>query len=296
MAKETQDTVGEVDTMPVHDSETEFEERESSKVGLAMSSADDDDDRESADEPSDASSETAGDQPENDDDHVLEASDSESAPLVSAPPSLALWLSGELRPSPSKSMPPPDPPSSEHPETLAPVAVPQTELSDEDLAVLPVGSRPGESRSLRNAILAVLGVAAAVFLFTTWWSPRKSPEGHNQVAAQPVPGEPVEESAPVPPAHKSDVAPPGEAASDEPAAARSGHGRWVAPAAGTDEALDEEARLRGPSVGRFPDLPQEYWSELRRRELEGKAERQRQLLEESLAAEPSLAPEAPLAP
>ncbi|HWO11050.1 MAG TPA: hypothetical protein VNN80_16260 [Polyangiaceae bacterium] len=296
MAKETQDTVGEVDAMPVHDSETELEERESSKVGLAMSSAaeNDEDDPESADEPSDASSETAGDQPENDEE-VLEASGSESAPLVSAPPSLALWLSGELRPSPSKSMPPAAPPSAEHPETLAPVAVPQAELSDEDLAVLPVGSRPGESRSLRNAILAVLGVAAAVFLFTTSWSPRKSPEGHSEAAAQPVPGEAVEQNAPVPPARTADLAPPSDTASEEPAATRSGHGRWVAPAAGTDEALDEEARLRGPSVGRFPDLPQEYWSELRRRELEGKAERQRQLLEESLAPEPSLAPES-LAP
>ena len=292
MAKETQDTVGKVDEMPVNDLETEVEERESSKVGLAASSATerDEDDTEGADEPLDTDAETAGDEPENDEDEALEASDSEGAPLASAPPSLALWLSGELRPSPSKSTPPVAPPSAEQPETLAPVAVPQEELSDEDLAVLPVGARPGESRSLRNAILAVLGVAAAVFLFTTWWSPRKSPQQHTDAAAQPVPGEAVEQSAPVAPRRTADTAPPGETAGEEPAATRTGHGRWVAPAAATDDAMDAEARLRGPSVGRFPDLPQEYWSELRRRELESKAERQQQLLEESLAPEPALVP------
>lgn len=296
MAKETQDTVGEVDEMPVSDSATEADERESSKIGLSMNlattdaGAADDADAESADAPSGTSFESDGDQLEDSEDEALEASDSESAPLASAPPSLALWLSGELRPSPSKSLPPAAPLSVEHPETLAPVAVPQAELSEEDLAVLPVGSRPGESRSLRKAILAVLGMAAAVFLFTTWSASRKSPEPHTEAAAQPAAGEPVELSAPVPPARTPDVAPPSETATETAAATRTGHGRWIAPVANTDEALDEEARLRGPSVGRFPDLPQEYWSELSRRNLEAKAERQRKLLEESLA------PAAPLAP
>ena len=265
MAKETQDTVGEVEEMPVNDSASEADERESSKIGLAMNPA------------------TA------DADAADEASDSDGTPLASAPPSLALWLSGELRPSPSKSLPPAGPISVEHPETLAPVALPQAELSDEDLAVLPVGSRPGESRSLRRAVLAVLGVAAVVFLFITWSSSPKSPQVHTEAAAQSLPGEPVEASPPRP-AQTSDVTPPSETANEEPAASRTGHGRWVAPEADTDEALDAEARLRGPSVGRFPDLPQEYWSELRRRDLESKAERQRQLLEQSLSPENSLAP------
>jgi len=295
MAKETQDTVGEVDEMPVNDSATEADERESSKIGLAMNPATadgdaaDEADAESGDEPSETNFETDGD-PAEAEHEVLEANDSDGAPLASAPPSLALWLSGELRPSASKSLPPAAPGSVvEHPETLAPVALPQAELSDEDLAVLPVGSRPGESRSLRRAVLAVLGVAAAVFLFTTWSSSRRSPQPHTETAAQSLPGEPVETSAPRP-APSPDVTPPSEAANEAPATSRTGHGRWVAPEADTDEALDEEARLRGPSVGRFPDLPQEYWSELRRRDLESKAERQRQLIEQSLAPGESIAP------
>jgi hypothetical protein len=137
-------------------------------------------------------------------------------------------------------------------------------------------------------MLAVLGVAAAVFLFTTWSSSRKSPQPHTEAAAQAEAGELVAPSAPLPP-RTPDVAPPIETATEAPAS-RTGHGRWMAPAADTDEALDEEARLRGPSVGRFPDLPQEYWSELSRRNLEAKAERQRKLLEESLAPADPLAP------
>ena len=39
MAKETQDTVGEVEEMPVNDSASEADERESSKIGLAMNPA-----------------------------------------------------------------------------------------------------------------------------------------------------------------------------------------------------------------------------------------------------------------
>lgn len=267
MAKENQDTVGEVDELPVSDAETEAENATGATV--AETNLDDADERTEAD----------GLQALEDDE--APSQDPEPDAVVSAPPSLALWLSDELRPSPSKSAPPMAPASVDHPETLAPVAVPQAELSDEDLAVLPPGSRPGESRSLRTAVIVLLGAAAAVFLFSYSRSPATAPQPHTEPAAQPVAADPVDRGSAPPPARVTDVAPPSESTSDEPAARRLGHGRWVPPTSDDETALDEEARLRGPSVGRFPDLPAEYWSELRRRDRESKAERQRQLAEEA---------------
>ncbi|HEU5073293.1 MAG TPA: hypothetical protein VFU02_03955 [Polyangiaceae bacterium] len=211
--------------------------------------------------------------------------DSGREEVVSAPPSLALWLADELRPSPSKSLPPAAPVSVDHPETLAPVAVPQTELSEEDLAVLPPSARPGRSGSaLRSGILVLLGAAAAVFLFSYAWSPTSAPQAHTEPAAQPLPAAAVAPGPVAPPAAAGDVAPFTTETSDETTARRIGHGRWLPPVSDEAAALDAEARLRGPSVGRFPDLPAEYWSELRRRDLESRAERQRQLA--SGASEP----------
>lgn len=267
MAKENQETVGEVDELPVDDSGLEgaVQESEADHVHSESDAA-----------------ELAGAG------EVLEDSsegsvEPEDYPVVSAPPSLAMWLADELRPSPSKSIPPVAAASVNTPETLAPVAVPPTELSDEDLAVLPPGSRPGASRSgLRAGILLLLGAAAAVFLFSYARSPATGPEPHTQAAAQPVAANANDPSTGLAPARATDVAPPTATTADEPSARRTGHGHWVPPAVEDETALDEEARLRGPSVGRFPDLPAEYWSELRRRDLESRAERQRQLATETL--------------
>lgn len=265
MAKENQETVGEADEMPVNDSGIEGSERESEG---------DDELFEDDGAHFEATGEILADNTEG-------ADEAEHDRVVSAPPSLALWLADELRPSPSKSAPPVAPASVDHPETLAPVAVPQTELSDEDLAVLPPGSRPGQSRSgLRAGILVLLGAAAAVFLFSYARSP--APQKHTEAAAQPVAAHGVDRGTAPSPARATDVAPPAAATTDEPAAHRGGHGRWFPPASADQAALDEEARLRGPSVGRFPDLPPEYWSELRRKDLESRAERQRQLAADML--------------
>lgn len=275
MAKENQDTVSEVDD--VSPSESEIDDRAAGDDESAGSELLTETNFDDASDPAEA-----GEASEHGDETVH---DYEREPVVSAPPSLAMWLSDELRPSPSKSVPPAALSPVDPPETLAPVAVPQTELSEEDLAVLPPGSRPGQSRStLRTAVIVLLGAAAAVFLFSYARSPATGPQPQLEAAAQPVTADGLDQGV-VPPSPPA----PGDAASneatsaDEPATRGLGHGRWVPPASTDQAALDEEARLRGPSVGRFPDLPAEYWSELRRRELEAKAERLRQLANESLA-------------
>jgi len=283
MAKEIQDTVGEVEDMPVIDSETEQAERTSGALGLVAGS-----NQEAPGDFSETNFEGEGEgdadaEAEAPEDAMLEASadeqdDAEHAAVVSAPPSLALWLSDELRPSPSKSKPPIAAATVDQPETLAPVALPPAELSDEDLAVLPAGARPGGSRSsARYGVLALLGAAVAVFLFSYVRSPSTTPQVHTEPAAQPVPHDAVDRGTAAPPARVDDAAPPTETTADEPAARRLSHGRWVAPTPEEQEALEEERRRLGPSVGRFPDLPAEYWSELRRREQEGRAEREREL-------------------
>ena len=285
MAKEIQDTVGKVEDVPVMDPETEEAELASGGLGLVAGSAHADSDREA---PSEDFSETnfegeGNADAEAPDDAAFEASaddqhDAAHAGVASAPPSLALWLSDELRPSPSKSKPPLAPATVDQPETLAPVALPQAELSDEDLAVLPAGARPGQSRSsARYGVLALLGAAVAVFLFSYARSPSNPPQVHTEPAAQPVSHEAVDRGTPAPPAQAQDIAPPSETTTEEPAARRVGGGRWVAPTPEEEAALEAERRRLGPSVGRFPDLPAEYWSELRRREQEGRAEREREL-------------------
>ncbi len=267
MAKENQETVGGADELPLNDSEFEGTEHDDQSEGDDTPFVGHGARHETADLFGDGSDRDA-----TGDDHV-----------VSAPPSLAMWLADELRPSPSKSAPPLAPASVGHPETLAPVALPQTELSEEDLAVLPPGSRPGESRAgLRAGILLLLGAAAAVFLFSYARSPATAPQAPTEAAAQPLTDTVDRGSAPSP-ARANDFASPEATTTDAPAARRNAHGQWLPPAAGDETALDEEARLRGPSVGRFPDLPAEYWSELRRKELESRAERQRQLAAEALA-------------
>jgi len=90
MAKENQEIVGEVDEMPENDSGIEGAERENES---------DDDHAEGEG----VRLEDTGDVLED----STEASDEvEHDRLVSAPPSLAMWLADELRPSPSKSTPP----------------------------------------------------------------------------------------------------------------------------------------------------------------------------------------------
>lgn len=269
MAKENQETVGERDELPPNDLGIEGEHYEGANDDVYYSESDD------------ARLETSGELV----DHTPGTFDEETEDrhVVSAPPSLAMWLSDELRPSPSKSTPPVAPVSIAPPETLAPVALPEAELSDEDLAVLPRGARPGASRSgLRAGLLLLLGAAAAVFLFSYARAPASAPQPmFTEAAAQPV-AAPIDRGVPAAPAPAAETANPEETTADRPTQ-RAAHDRRLPLTVAEESALDEEARLRGPSVGRFPDLPPEYWSELRRRELESRAERWRQLAVETPA-------------
>ena len=268
MAKEIQDTLGEVDEMPMSESTTADDELEGDADSFEASAATDED------LPLDPTETKFDDEVvpgEDDQEAVSDEDDAErddSAPAAT----LALWLADELRPSPSKSLAPPAP-MLESPETLAPVAVPPEELSDEDLAVLPAGVRPGQSRSpWRKLLVAGLGALAAVFLIGYLRQPTPPRTVDSTTAAEPTPGDPTVRTSAAAPTTPADVASSTETTAEEPVEKQLRH--WV-PSTAVPEAdySDDPMRgPRGPSVGRFPDLPPEFWSEMRRRELERRAE------------------------
>lgn len=225
------------------------------------------------------------------------AAEATNADVTDEPrPSLANWLSGELRPSPSKSVPPPGgtdsdveqneseigaasvgvaagsliPPPS--PETLAPLALPSDELDDEDLAVLPVGARGRSPSMVGKVLLAALGALVAILLFTKFWSPAAPTPPETAATAAPVVEQPNADAVARHPVQADPASPTAEQASEAPA----GHtyrGPWLPPHPATDDDAEATRRARGPSVGRFPDLPPEHWSELRRKEREQRAQR-----------------------
>jgi len=157
-------------------------------------------------------------------------------------------------------------------ESLAPVAVPPAELSEEDLAVLPPGARPGQSRyRFARVALAALGALAAVFLFGYLRRPAPPETVESATAAEPAPGDPTLRTTAAAPGTPTSLASPAETTVEEPEQKQL---RYWGPSTAAPEADSDDPMRgpRGPSVGRFPDLPPEFWSELRRRELESRAE------------------------
>jgi len=262
MAKEIQDTLGEVDEMPMSESTTADDELEGDADSFEASAATDED------LPLDPTETKFDDEVvpgEDDQEAVSDEDDAErddSAPAAT----LALWLADELRPSPSKSLAPAAP-HLESSETLAPVAVPPEELSEEELAVL----RPGHSRApWRTVLVAGLGALAAVFLIGYLRQPTPPKTVDSTTAAEPTPGDPTPRTSAAAPT--ANVASSSETTAEEPAEKQLRH--WL-PSTGATEADDSDDPMRGPrgpSVGRFPDLPPEFWSEIRLRELERRGE------------------------
>src|SRR6187399_436757 len=209
MAKEIQATLGEVDEMPMSKSTTEGDELADDADSFEASAATDDD---LPDESVDPSETNFDDEVVPGEDDQEDAERDDSAPAAT----LALWLADELRPSPSKSLAPPAP-MLESPETLAPVAVPPEELSDEDLAVLPAGVRPGQSRSpWRKLLVAGLGALAAVFLIGYLRQPTPPRTVDSTTAAEPTPGDPTVRTSAAAPTTPADVASSTETTAEEP--------------------------------------------------------------------------------
>lgn len=221
---------------------------------------------------------------------AIDSAASDTEVTAEAAPSLANWLSEELRPTASKSAPPPadgageadetevlaatasslTPPPS--PETLAPLALPSDELDDEDLAVLPLGSRKQSSSLMGKVLVAALGALVAIFVFTKFWSPGTTALPNDETTAAPAAAAPGSDpiAAPPQPTGVDDPAAPPAESTDVPTKP-SYHGPWLAPRPAAEDETEEQRRARGPSVGRFPDLPPEHWSELRRKERERRA-------------------------
>jgi hypothetical protein len=200
---------------------------------------------------------------------------------------LSSWLAGGLRSSPSKSVPPAATPESSgasaagSPETLAPQVMDPEQLDDEDLAVLPgrgrskgtLGERTrGWVHTRGRVAVAALGALTALLAFGyTWWqTDSNGSHGTDSPAAQtPAQASPDHQPPAAPSKGGTDVSGATNATDADQAAAtnpRRWVGAWAAPAS---EGVDETDAVNfpgGPSVARFPDLPAEFWSELRRKE------------------------------
>ncbi len=218
----------------------------------------------------------------------LEASSEGPDDPASVPPEFGHWLVGGLRPSPSKSVPPPAEPATaaQSPETLAPQVLATDHLDEEDLAVLPRSVRArGQGWPRKLAPFAAL--VALLALTFVWWTHRpnavEEPE-RASATTQPGPaptlseGQSNPDQTPAAPADSASVA-------DETPYAPRLHGAWRPPSSTAEpDTAAPESLPGGPSVGRLPDLPAEYWSRLRQQEREKKAART------SIAAPPLKSP------
>ncbi len=195
--------------------------------------------------------------------------------LHEAPSSdFAHWLTGSLRPSASKSVPPPAAPAEDAPlatpETLAPQVMNSEELDEEDLAVLPMGARRSGSRLwLGKVTVAAMGAAVAVLMFGYhWW--QDAPEPGSDDSLPTVAATPADTEGQPAVAHGSTPLPSeDEKAEPDDASTKTRLGRWIPPVALEEGEQNDTARgPRGPSVARFPDLPAAVWSYLRHAERE----------------------------